>query len=62
MHPGLGKVVDGVQLHVAKYRATVLTFVVGLLTNMEAKGRDVHRVLGKSLTAVPSKVRRPLVE
>ena len=42
MHPGLGKVMDGVQLHVVKYRATLLTFAARLLTNMEARGRDVH--------------------
>ena len=42
MHPGLGKVVDGVQLHVVKYRATVLTFVVEPPTNMELKRGDVQ--------------------
>ena len=42
LHPGLGKVMDGVQLHVVKYRATLLTFAARLLTNMEARGRDVH--------------------
>ena len=41
MHPGLGKVVDGVQLHVVKYRATVLTFVVEPPTNMEFKRGNV---------------------
>ena len=44
MHPGLGKAVDGVQLHVAKYRATALTFVVEPPTNMEFKRGNVRQM------------------
>ncbi len=62
MHPGLGKAANGVQLHVVKYRATVLTFVVGLPTSMEFKRGDVRRMVGKNSTTLSSKIGRSLIE